>query len=228
MTKHRFAPAARHSVREARRARADQAIADLIPIIAELRAAGVTSVRGIAAALNERGIPNRGRLRSLVSHASGAAAGAVALAATYRAAAFFRLLPIAQGCSNAPVGATSTLKSASARTTTVKPRSRADRRAGRSVRLSNGHGERTRAGHAKRACGPLPDPESLEVSHKALADYGTEPLRGQRFSLPSAQDCYHCANRCLDMWNDSVDHATRSWLLRMADAWLQLASEFEK
>ena len=57
MTKHRFAPAARHSVREARRARADQAIADLIPIIAELRAAGVTSVRGIAAALNERGIP---------------------------------------------------------------------------------------------------------------------------------------------------------------------------
>jgi hypothetical protein len=43
--------------------------------------------------------------------------------------------------------------------------------------------------------------------------------------LPSAQDCYHCANLCLDMWNDSVDHAARSWLLQMADAWLHLTSE---
>jgi hypothetical protein len=41
-----FTPAARHSIREARRARADQAIAELAPIIAELRAAGVTSLRG--------------------------------------------------------------------------------------------------------------------------------------------------------------------------------------
>jgi hypothetical protein len=63
------------------------------------------------------------------------------------------------------------------------------------------------------------------VSHKARADHGTEPSCGQRFSLPSVQDCYHCANRCLDMWNDSVDHAGQSWLLRMADAWLQLAFE---
>ena len=55
MTKHYFT-AARHSVREARRARADQAIAELAPIIAGLRAAGITSLRGIAAALNERGI----------------------------------------------------------------------------------------------------------------------------------------------------------------------------
>jgi hypothetical protein len=67
-----------------------------------------------------------------------------------------------------------------------------------------------------------------EVRHKARADHGTLQLRGQPFSLPSDQDCYYCANRCLDMWNDSVDHAARSWLLRMADAWLQLASEFEK
>jgi hypothetical protein len=66
---------------------------------------------------------------------------------------------------------------------------------------------------------------------------GTERLREP---LPSAQDfpsvqdlrsvhdCHHCANRCLEMWNDSVDHAARSSLLRMADAWLQLAAELGK
>jgi hypothetical protein len=48
---------ARHSVREIRRARADQRVADLTPVISELRASGVTSLRGIAKALNERGIP---------------------------------------------------------------------------------------------------------------------------------------------------------------------------
>jgi hypothetical protein len=42
---------------EARRGRANQKAADLAPIIAELRAAGVTSFTGIAAALNARGIP---------------------------------------------------------------------------------------------------------------------------------------------------------------------------
>lgn len=42
---------------------------------------------------------------------------------------------------------------------------------------------------------------------------------------PSVQDCYDCANRGLDMWNDLVDHAARSGLLQMADAWLRLASE---
>jgi Recombinase len=52
-----FTPGARHSVRDARRARADQAVADLAPVIVELQAGGVTSLRGIAAALNERGIP---------------------------------------------------------------------------------------------------------------------------------------------------------------------------
>jgi hypothetical protein len=46
--------------------------------------------------------------------------------------------------------------------------------------------------------------------------------------LPSVQDCFDRANRCLDMWNDSVDHAARSGLLRMADTWLQLASEPDK
>jgi hypothetical protein len=42
---------------EARRQRTGQAVALLAPVIAELRATGVTSLRGIAAALNERGIP---------------------------------------------------------------------------------------------------------------------------------------------------------------------------
>jgi hypothetical protein len=42
---------------EAWRQRTDQAVADLAPVIAELRASGVTSLRGIAAALNERSIP---------------------------------------------------------------------------------------------------------------------------------------------------------------------------
>jgi hypothetical protein len=48
---------ARKSFGELRRARSDQAIADLAPVIAELRAAGATSLRGIASALNKRGIP---------------------------------------------------------------------------------------------------------------------------------------------------------------------------
>jgi hypothetical protein len=42
---------------EARQSRADARAADLAPIIAELQAAGVTSLRGIAVALNARGIP---------------------------------------------------------------------------------------------------------------------------------------------------------------------------
>jgi hypothetical protein len=44
-------------ISEARRQRTEQAVARLAPVIAELRATGVTSLRGIAAALNERGIP---------------------------------------------------------------------------------------------------------------------------------------------------------------------------
>jgi hypothetical protein len=50
-------------------------------------------------------------------------------------------------------------------------------------------------------------------------------MPAERFPLPRVQDCYDCANHCLDMWNDSVDHAAQSSLLRMADAWLQLAFE---
>jgi hypothetical protein len=41
----------------ARQASANKRAADLAPIIAELRAAGITSLESIAAALNERGIP---------------------------------------------------------------------------------------------------------------------------------------------------------------------------
>jgi hypothetical protein len=42
---------------EARKARANRAAADLAPIIAELRAVGITSLTGIASALEERGVP---------------------------------------------------------------------------------------------------------------------------------------------------------------------------
>jgi hypothetical protein len=54
-----------------------------------------------------------------------------------------------------------------------------------------------------------------------------EPLPSVQY-LPSVRDCNQCANHCLEMWNDSVDHAARSSLLRMADAWLQLAAELGK
>jgi hypothetical protein len=42
---------------KARTARAATAAADLAPVIAELRAAGITSLNGIADALNERHVP---------------------------------------------------------------------------------------------------------------------------------------------------------------------------
>jgi hypothetical protein len=47
---------ARDAGARARTARANGRAADLAPLVAELRAAGVTSLRAIAAALNERGI----------------------------------------------------------------------------------------------------------------------------------------------------------------------------
>jgi hypothetical protein len=53
---------AREAGRKARTARADAQAAELAPTIEALRAAGITTLRGIAAALNERGIPTaRGR-----------------------------------------------------------------------------------------------------------------------------------------------------------------------
>jgi Recombinase len=42
---------------EVRQARADKRAADLVPVVKELHAAGVTSLRAIAAALDKRGIP---------------------------------------------------------------------------------------------------------------------------------------------------------------------------
>jgi hypothetical protein len=73
----RFTAEAHRSGFEARQARADQKAAELAPAIAELRAAGVTSLRGIARALNERGIqpPSRSRL---AGDAGAAVVGAVA------------------------------------------------------------------------------------------------------------------------------------------------------
>lgn len=52
-----LSPEAIAASRAARMARADQRALDLAPIIAELREAGVTGLRGIAKALTERGIP---------------------------------------------------------------------------------------------------------------------------------------------------------------------------
>jgi hypothetical protein len=49
---------------EARRKQAEARAADLAPVIAERRAAGVTSLKGIARALNARGVPTaRGKGR---------------------------------------------------------------------------------------------------------------------------------------------------------------------
>jgi hypothetical protein len=53
----RITPATLCAAGEARTARAHARAADLAPTIAELRAAGVVSLRGIADELNRRGIP---------------------------------------------------------------------------------------------------------------------------------------------------------------------------
>jgi hypothetical protein len=50
----RFTPAAQRAGWEAGIARANQMAAELAPTIAELRAAGITSKKGIAKALNKR------------------------------------------------------------------------------------------------------------------------------------------------------------------------------
>jgi hypothetical protein len=47
----------REAAVEARRKQADERAAGVAPVIAELRAAGVTSLYGIARSLNERGVP---------------------------------------------------------------------------------------------------------------------------------------------------------------------------
>jgi hypothetical protein len=70
MSKHlnRFTPAALQASLEARQARADASATNLAPFIAELPAAGVTSQRAIAVALNERGVPTgQGRRRQLLA-----------------------------------------------------------------------------------------------------------------------------------------------------------------
>jgi DNA invertase Pin-like site-specific DNA recombinase len=53
----RLTQKARRAGWEARMARADAKAADYAPAIAEIQAAGITSLRGIAAELNNRGIP---------------------------------------------------------------------------------------------------------------------------------------------------------------------------
>ena len=52
-----FTPAARRAASQAHKARANQVAANLAPLMKELQGAGITSLEGIAAALNKRGIP---------------------------------------------------------------------------------------------------------------------------------------------------------------------------
>jgi hypothetical protein len=66
------------------------------------------------------------------------------------------------------------------------------------------------------------------MSRKPRFNNGTDRLCGERSSLPNVRDCYDSANLCIDMWNGSDDHANCSWLLRTAEAWLQLAFELNK
>lgn len=54
---HTATVAAGEAGRRSQAARAGARLADLVPVLDELRAAGVTSLGGIAAALNARGIP---------------------------------------------------------------------------------------------------------------------------------------------------------------------------
>jgi hypothetical protein len=56
MTKHHITPAAQRAGTEARIARANQKVAELAPVIAELRVARITTPTGIAAALIARGV----------------------------------------------------------------------------------------------------------------------------------------------------------------------------
>jgi hypothetical protein len=56
MSKNHFTPAAQRAGWEAGIVRANQVASDLAQVIAELRAAGITSKKGIAKALNKRAI----------------------------------------------------------------------------------------------------------------------------------------------------------------------------
>jgi Recombinase len=53
----RHQPKAAHAARKARTARANAWAAELAPIVADIQASGVTGLKGIARALNERGVP---------------------------------------------------------------------------------------------------------------------------------------------------------------------------
>jgi hypothetical protein len=54
---HGFSPTARLAAHKARQARADERAAPLTPIVKSLQVAGVPSLNGLAAALNDQGVP---------------------------------------------------------------------------------------------------------------------------------------------------------------------------
>ena len=66
---------ARPTGRKGRAESARRHAADLGPVIKAVQAAGVTSLRGIAKALNERGVPDRDRQREMGGHAGRTCAG---------------------------------------------------------------------------------------------------------------------------------------------------------
>jgi hypothetical protein len=52
----RFTPAARSAAREARQSRANERAGSLVAVVNQVRAGGITSLNGIAEALNTRGV----------------------------------------------------------------------------------------------------------------------------------------------------------------------------
>jgi hypothetical protein len=61
---HGFTATARRAAHKVRAARANSHAADLAPVVKALQAAGITSLNGIAAALNERPCPDTSGRRS--------------------------------------------------------------------------------------------------------------------------------------------------------------------
>jgi hypothetical protein len=66
------------------------------------------------------------------------------------------------------------------------------------------------------------------VKRRSCALRAFEQVTPTRWRRADRQDCYDSANLCIDMWNRSDEYANCSWLLRTADAWLQLAFELHK
>jgi hypothetical protein len=80
-----------------------------------------------------------------------------------------------------------------------------------------------------RPCGALPDPESLEVSHEAGADHGTQRLRRQRSSLHRIGDDEAIDEEfsavCRAIWGFTLDDFTDDDLSVEDHAWLDALTQ---